>query len=114
MADIQGVDLIEIVKSQPRDNGSFRTLRLVQWVVDGQSKSVKLEKRNFFLDEYGEIRTGKCEGLTIQDLEACKPHWTKIVELMKTPPPYVAPTPELDAAVATAKEALPGSEEIPF
>jgi hypothetical protein len=108
MPDIQGIELLVITKTEPNDKGNSRRLRLVQWVVDGQSKSVKLEKRNFFTDEYGEEKTGKADGFVLQDLEACRPHWKKIMELMKTPPPVAAPT-----AIDKAKEMF-GAEEVPF
>jgi hypothetical protein len=112
MADIRAVELIVMMETQPNEKGNCRKLRLVQWVVDGESKSIKLEKRNFFTDEYGNQKTGKCDGLRLDDLEACKPHWTKIMELMKNPP--AVKSPELEQAVAQTKEVMPGSEEIPF
>jgi len=113
MADIEGIDLIVIAESKENDKGNSWRLRLVQWVVDGEVKSVKLEKRRFFRDEYGNQKTGKADGLRLEDLEACKPHWTKIMELMKNPPAAVKQSPTLEQATTMAKEVL-GGEEIPF
>jgi hypothetical protein len=109
-AKIEGVELITIAVSKENDKGNSFRLRLVQWVIDGVSKSVKLEKRNFFRDAYGEVRTGKADGFTLRDLEACKEHWPKIMDLMKNPPAVKTVT---DTAVAAAKEIL-GASEVPF
>lgn len=105
--DIQAVELITIAVSKEDERGNSWRLRLVQWVVDGVAKSVKLERRNFFTDAYGETRTGKADGFTLRDLEACKEHWPKIMQLMKNPP--AAPS----KAVEAAKEIL-GASEVPF
>lgn len=119
MPNIDGVELIVIAKGEKNDKGQSWRLRLVQWVVDGQSKSVKLEKRRFFLDAYNEEKTGKNDGLTIQDLTACKPHWAKIMELMKNPPVVKQKTEAVKAAEA-AQTVFPDSkvvednDEIPF
>ena len=86
MADIRGVELLVIAERKADDKGRSWKLRLVQWVVDGKSKSVKLEKRNFFTDEYGAVKTGKAEGFKIDDIRALKPHWTDIIEKMEHPP----------------------------
>lgn len=111
MANIESVDLLVIVNFPEDQKGNSRKLRVVQWIVHGVAKTVKLEKRSFFKDAYGEPRTGKCDGLTIQDLEACKPHWNKIMDLMKNPP---AVKTQLQAAVETAKDVFTSSEEVPF
>ena len=108
--DIQGIELMTIALSKEDERGNSWRLRLVQWVVDGVAKSVKLERRNFFKDAYGESRTGKADGFTLRDLEACKEHWPKIMSLMKNPPAYSAP---VAAAKEAAKEIL-GAEEVPF
>ena len=89
MADIQAVELLTIVVGPETDKGNSWRLRLVQWVVDGVSKSVKLERRKFFKDAYGDTKTGKAEGFSLRDLEACKEHWPKIMALMKSPPAVV-------------------------
>ena len=105
--DIQAVELITIAVSQEDAEGRSWRLRLVQWVIDGVSKSIKLERRNFFRDAYGEPRTGKADGFTLRDLEACKEHWPKIMQLMKNPP-AVKPV-----GVKQAEEIL-GASEVPF
>ena len=114
MADIEAVELIVIAQGKEDEKGNSWKLRLAQWVVDGEAKSIKLEKRRFWRNEQGELRTGKADGLRLQDLEACKPHWAKIMELMKNPPSV-----ELKKAVEVAKSVMPGAtevndDEIPF
>jgi len=106
--DIQAVELITIAVSQEDKEGRSWRLRLVQWVVNGEAKSIKLERRNFFKDAYGETKTGRADGFTIKDLEACKEHWPKIMELMKNPPAV-----KKQDIKEAAKEIL-GAEEVPF
>jgi len=109
MADkkIEGVELIVILEGKVDDKGRSWKLRLVQWVIDGESKSVKLERRNFFTGESGDTMTGKADGFSLKDLEACKPHWPKIMELMKNPP-------KVKPAIIQAAEDILGAEEVPF
>lgn len=111
MADkkIDAIELITIAVSKEDDKGNSWRLRLVQWIVDGEAKGVKLERRRFFKDAYGDTKTGKADGLSLKDLEACKEHWPKIMELMKNPP---KPKPN-DSAVQAAKDIL-GATEVPF
>ena len=111
MANIEAVELITIAVGKEDDKGRSWRLRLVQWVVDGKPKSPKLERRNFFKGNQGDQMTGKADGFTLQDLEACKPHWPKIMELMKNPPPVtIKQTTDIKQA---AKDIL-GAEEVPF
>ena len=107
MAQIDAVELITIAVGPEDQKGNSWRLRLVQWVVDGQSKSVKLERRKFFKDAYGDTKTGKADGFTLRDLEACKEHWPKIMQFMKTPPEV---KPEI---LQKAKEIL-GATEVPL
>lgn len=106
-ADIQGIELLVLAEGRPRDDGSTWKLRVVQWVVDGQSKSVKLEKRKFFKDEYGNLKMGKAEGFSLDDLKSCNPKWGVIADLMKNPPPVVAPQ-------RGTEQAENKIEEVPF
>jgi len=109
MANIQGIELITIIVGPEDQKGNSWRLRLVQWVVDGVSKSVKLERRKFFKDPYGDTKTGKADGFTLRDLEACKEHWPKIMQLMKNPPP----PPKQEPIVEKAKEIFGGTEVPP-
>lgn len=102
MANIQGVELLVVAKKDPDEKGRSWKLRLVQWVVDGEAKSVKLERRNFFATEEGETRAGKADGFSLKDLEALKPFWKQIVETMQNPPKFAG----------TANEINP--EEVPY
>ena len=106
MADIQGIELLTIVQSEPDKRGNFRKVRLVHWIVDGEPKSVKLEKRVFYKDEYGALKTGRADGFALKDLEACKPHWAKIIQLMKNPPAVVKQE--------VTKEDVKALDDVPF
>lgn len=98
MADIRGVELHVIKEKKPDAKGQSWKLRLVMWVADGRmtKNGPKLEKRNFFQRDDGQLGTGKADGLTLEDLEAIKAYgWAKIIDSMKTPPPVpAAPPPE--------------------
>jgi hypothetical protein len=106
---IEGVELLVIVDLKSRNKeGSGTKLRVVQWVVNGQSKSVKVEKRQYYLDAYGKTMTGKAEGFSLDDLNALKPHWPRVLELMRNPPAVKTPEP---VAAAAASDAI---DEVPF
>jgi hypothetical protein len=87
MADIEGRELAVYAEKKPDDKGRSWRLRLVQWIVDGEAKSVKLERRNFFVDEGGVTKMGKADGFILKDLEALHPHWKAMIATMKNPPP---------------------------
>ncbi len=111
--DIVGVPLLVLDKSSSDAKGNWKEFRLVQWVIDGKPKSVKLEKRGFYKTQDGDIRMAKAEGLSMADLEVLKAvasgqektWWARVVELMKNPPAYVKPEPG---------EAGAEIEEVPF
>mgnify|MGYP001575337326 CR=1 FL=1 len=91
MADIQGIELLTANEWTSRDGKASSKIRLVQWVSDGKSISVKLEKRKFFKGEDGTWKTGKADGFNKKDLESLRPHWPKIKSLMDSPPPVPGP-----------------------
>ena len=112
--DIQAVELITIAVGPETDKGQSWRLRLVQWVINGESKSVKLERRRFFKDAYGDTMTGKADGFTLRDLEACKEHWPKIMSLMKTPPAVVKKPEIVQKAEEILGEGSQTNSEVPF
>ena len=92
--DIQGIELIVANEWTSRDGKASSKIRLVHWISEGKSISVKLEKRKFFKGEDGTWKTGKADGFNKKDLESLRPHWTKIKELMDNPPPIPGPSSE--------------------
>lgn len=76
------------------EKGRGWKLRVVQWIKGDESKSVLLEKRDYFRDEYGQVKMGKARGFSLKDLEAVKEHWREVIELMKNPPAVTAAPPE--------------------
>ena len=110
MANIQGVELVTIAVGPEDAKGNSWRLRLVQWVIDGVGKSVKLERRKFFKDAYGETMTGKADGFSLRDLEACKEHWPKIMQFMKNPPP----PPVQKSEIIEKAEKIFGATEVPL
>jgi hypothetical protein len=96
------------------------TIRVVQWLFEGKGKnkgavqgSVSLEKREFYLSEDGDLRTGKAKGFTLEDMAAISPKWGEIVGVMKN-----APTPEWPTGSKASRSepaAVPEEiEEVPF
>lgn len=90
MADIKGEELLVLSESEPDKKGQTKRLRVVRWIVDGESKSIKLEKRQFYKKDDGEEGTGKADGFILKDLEAIKANWAKVIGIMKNPPALIA------------------------
>ena len=119
MANIEGRDLLVLVQGRENEEGRSWNLRLVQWIVDGEPKSIKLEKRRYFRDDYGEQRTGKAEGFSLQDLELIRKNWEKIMNLMNNPPSVDQELPEEEKPIDTTSapqaqavnDAFPGTTE---
>jgi hypothetical protein len=96
------------------------SVRVVQWLFEGKGKnkgtvqgSVSLEKREFYLNEDGDLRTGKAKGFTLEDLAVIKDNWAKITSTMLN-----APAPEWPTGGSKPKPApiaVPDDlEDVPF
>lgn len=90
MAIKDSIELIVVSdKKSTKQAGAGSKIRVVQWVFD-KGSSVKLEKRAYYT-ENGQVKTGKAEGFGLSDLEALKPKWKEIIQMMKNPPKPPAP-----------------------
>ena len=73
-------------KSEKKEGAGWK-IRVVQYILDGVSKAVKLESGEYWVDQgTGETRY-KTKGFSKRDLESCKPYWRDIMKLMDNPPP---------------------------
>ena len=104
--DIVGRSLLTVSKTDEDQRGQHMEIRVVQWIIDGEAKTVKLEKRQFYKDDDGAEMTGKADGFTLKDLAAVRDNWSKIVATIKNPPP-------IPATAASAGADNP-PEEAPF
>src|SRR5688572_23043124 len=86
MADIKDRELFVAATWESKDGNKILKSRCVQWIIDGTPKSVVLERREFYRGPDGEIKMGKSKGFTAKDLEALKPHWARIMDILKNPP----------------------------
>ena len=78
--DIVGKTLLKISSTDEDSRGQHVEVRVVQWIIDGEAKSVKLEKRQFYKDEEtGQEMMGKADGFTLKDLATIQPRWKEIV-----------------------------------
>jgi hypothetical protein len=115
--------VIKKVSPEPATGGSKYgkngfTIRIIQWLFEGKGKnkgtvqgSVSLEKREFFLTEDGDLRTGKAKGFTLDDMAAIGPKWKEIVEAMKNAPEPAWPAGGSKPQSAAVSEEI---EEVPF
>ena len=90
MADgnLHGYELMSFDDHPSRSNyGCGRKIRVVQYVKNGKHASVKLERVDYFFDKATGATTHRPKGFTAQELEACRPHWGKIMSLLNNPPP---------------------------
>lgn len=90
-ANIEGQELYVADSWESKDGNKALKSRIVRWVIDGQPKSVVLERREFFRGTDGEMKMGKAKGFSLKDLEALKVHWPRIMDILKNPPPFGAP-----------------------
>jgi hypothetical protein len=87
MADVKAVDLLVLDKKDPEAGEKYNkngfVIRVVKWVYkkkDGsEGESIRLEKRENYLTEDGEVRSGKAKGFTYEDLHQIKAKWTLIM-----------------------------------
>ena len=86
--NIQAIELLNVSTVDSRNKpGSGWQIRVVQWVKDGKSVGCKLESGEFWTDAAsGEMRF-KAKGFSAKDLDTCNPHWSKIMDLLRNPPP---------------------------
>lgn len=93
-------------------------LRVVQWLFGGKGKnegtiqaSTSFEKREFYLNEDGELRISKAKGFTLADMAVVKDNWANIIEAIKNAPepawPETAAKPKPAAAVPDDIEEVP-------
>ncbi len=112
--DIVGVVLMTLDKSALDVKKNWKEFRLVQWVIDGKPKSVKLEKRGFYQTIDGDIRMAKAEGLVLADMEILKvveagqteSNFARVMKFMKNPPAY-KPEPKPAAGADGTIEEIP-------
>lgn len=79
---------IFVVSDTPSRNnpGAGWKIRLVQWIKEGKSVSVKLEVGEYWKDkETGEPRF-KTKGLTLKDFSTISGKWKEIKPLFDNPP----------------------------
>lgn len=106
MADkLEGIELLVIAEKEVGEKYPGWRIRVVQWVKEGASIAVHLERREFYRSEDGEIMPGKAKGFTFDDLNKCKPHWAKIIDFMKNPP---------EVKQTEAQDAPAENGEVPF
>lgn len=65
---------------KPDKNNKYE-LRLIRWIVDGVPKSVKLERRSYYVDQ-NQWKMGKVEGLSYADMKVIQENMPKIMEIM--------------------------------
>lgn len=90
MADgaLVGYELMSFNEHKSRNSyGCGRKIRVVQYVKNGQIVSVKLERDDYFLDQKTGTTKHLPKGFTLEELEACREHWPKIMALLRNPPP---------------------------
>jgi hypothetical protein len=119
--------VIKQVKPEPASGESKYgkngyTIRVVQWLYAGKGKnkgsvqaSTSLEKREFYLTEDGDLRTGKSKGLQLLDLIEVQQKWKEIVAILKDPPAPAWPsTSSSKKKEEPTQQAVDGLEEISF
>lgn len=86
--NLVGFELMSFNDVKSRTNyGCGRKIRVVQYIKNCRHESVKLERDDYFFDKLTGTTKHRPKGFTAADLEACREHWPKIMDLLKNPPP---------------------------
>ena len=106
MPDWKQVELLVIRDTKSNNHeGCGWKIRVCQYILDGESKAVKLESGEYWVDQPTQETRFKTKGFSKRDLESCKPHWKEIMGLMTNPPPPPEPEPMPETA-ESSKEIL--------
>lgn len=114
--DIKSRDLLVLAKTDPTSGEKYDkdgyVLRVVEWsghTSKGKAwTSIKLERRKLYLDKNsGEIRNGKAEGMTVEDLRTIQEMWDAVMKAMQG-------APKTDVQQRAAQKPQDGLEEVPF
>jgi len=81
---IKAVELLVVDEFTKKSGGSNR-LRVVDWQTDDGKSYKLLEKREFYVTDEGEERTGKAKGFNAKDMGKIKSNWDKIISAMQGP-----------------------------
>ncbi len=86
--NISGFELMSFADQPSRSNyGCGKKIRVVQYVKNGRTESVKIKRDDYFLDKTTGTTKHKPKGFTAADLDTCREHWPKIMALLRNPPP---------------------------
>jgi hypothetical protein len=103
--------VIEDKKSTRQEGAGWRTV-VVQYFKNGENIGVHLVKQNYWVNENDHSERFKLKGFGLSDLQACNPHWKKIADLMRNPPPLPDHLKKkIEEAAAAAAVDI---EEVPF
>lgn len=114
-------ELLEFAKRDSRNKpGAGWKMRVVEYIKDGVSKSVKLEAGEFYPDQETKKTRFKSKGLTWRDIDTLRsidPNsghtWITVAyNLMKNPPPI--PPEYLAQQGAAGAGAMTNDNEVPF
>jgi hypothetical protein len=94
-----GFELLSFADNSSRNSyGCGKKIRVVQYVKNGKTVSVKLERDDYFLDQRTGTTKHMPKGFTAEDLDACREHWPKIMALLRNPPPIPTAQDEKEPA----------------
>jgi hypothetical protein len=65
-----------------RKGNANYVLRVVRWKYDGKISPPRLERRSLYSQQDGTNRNGKCQGLTLADMDFVASHWDEIRPLL--------------------------------
>lgn len=90
------------IKNEYKTGGS--EVRLISWLVDGKPTPIRLERRDYFIDQQGERRNAKAKGFTSEDLTWIYGNYTQISNDMM----------EATNSFLQQKEKEKSDDEVPF
>jgi len=62
-------EIVKLIHEETYERGGGYQLRVVRWVIDGKRHKPSFEKRETWVDDSGNVRSGKAKGFNTKDID---------------------------------------------
>lgn len=61
-------EIVKVIHEKTYERGGGYQIRVVRWIIDGKRHKPSFEKRETWVDDSGQTRSGKAKGFSAKDL----------------------------------------------
>jgi|WetSurMetagenome_2_1015567.scaffolds.fasta_scaffold1180781_1 hypothetical protein len=61
-------EIVKVIHEETYERGGGYQIRVVRWIIDGKRHKPSFEKRETWVDDSGQTRSGKAKGFSAKDL----------------------------------------------